>query len=83
MKAIETTAVFEGVDRLRLIQHVDSTPGEVRIIMFFPQAEETVGTKAVPDFKAAIGSYYRDYPDELIRNADEWLGELREGETKN
>jgi len=32
------------------------------------------------DFRAAIGSYYREYPEEPVRDSGAWLSELREGE---
>jgi len=81
MKAIETTAVFEGSDHLRLTQHIAPTSGEVRIIVLIPQEDEISKTNKAPDFYAAIGSQYRDFPHEPIRTADEWLDELREGES--
>jgi hypothetical protein len=30
-------------------------------------------------FRDAIGSYYRDYPDEPVRDSATWLKELRAG----
>ena len=78
MKAIETTAVFESPNHLRLAREVELASGEIRVVILY---QENSPTKNIPDFEAAIGSYYRDYPDEPIRTADELLGELREGES--
>ena len=76
MNAFETTATFEGPGYLRLAHPVDqAVDGEVRVIVFFEQTAAPAGS-----FRAAIGSYHRDYPDEPVRNSDAWLKELREGE---
>jgi hypothetical protein len=77
VSTFETTATFEGPGHLRLARPVDkAVGGEVRVIVFF----EGNAVPAGKDFRAAIGSYHRDYPDEPVRNSDAWLKELREGE---
>jgi hypothetical protein len=77
VSSIETTATFEGPAYLRLAHPVDNAvEGEVRVIVFFEESK----VSAPRDFRAAIGSYYRDYPDEPVRNSEAWLKELREGE---
>lgn len=77
MNVFETTATFEGPGHLRLAHPVDkAVDGEVRVIVFL--GEETA--RGGRNFRAAIGSYHRDYPDEPVRNSDAWLKELREGE---
>ena len=77
MKAIETTATFEGPDHLRLAHPLDkAADGDVRVIVFFQEN----GVPASTDFRAAIGSYHRDYPDEPLRDSRAWLKELREGD---
>lgn len=77
MNAIETTATFEGPAHLRLARPVaGKVSGEVRVIVFFQEA----GGAAQRDFRSAIGSYYRDYPGEALRDSADWLRELREGE---
>jgi hypothetical protein len=77
VNAFETTATFEGPGHLRLAHPVDkAVDGEVRVIVFFEEKTAPAGR----NFRAAIGSYHRDYPDEPARNSDAWLKELREGE---
>jgi hypothetical protein len=77
VNAFETTATFEGPSHLRLAQPVDrAVNGEVRVIVFFEENTAPAGR----NFRAAIGSYHRDYPDEPVRNSDAWLKGLREGE---
>ncbi len=77
MNAIETTATFEGPGHLRLTHPLDqAVDGEVRVIVFFPETKAPTGI----DFRAAIGSYHRDYPDQPVRDSNVWLKELREGE---
>lgn len=77
MNAIETTATFEGPSRLRLSRPVEKhVSGEVRVIVLL----EERGASIRDDFRSAIGSYYRDYPGEPVRDAAGWLRELREGE---
>lgn len=79
MNAIETTATFEGPSHLRLAHPVDkAVSGEVRVIVLLPEN----GTHVAKDFRAAIGSYHRDYPDEPVRDSKAWLKELREGEER-
>lgn len=80
MNAIETTATFEGPGHLRLAHPLDkAVAGEVRVIVLFPESS----APARRDFRAAIGSYHRDYPDEPVRDSEDWLKELREGEESN
>jgi hypothetical protein len=77
VNAFETTATFEGPGHLRLAHPVDkAVDGEVRVIVFFEENTAPAGR----NFRAAIGSYHRDYPHEPVRNSDAWLKELREGE---
>ena len=77
MNAFETTATFEGPGHLRLARPVDkAVDGEVRVIVFFEGNTAPAGS----NFRMAIGSYHRDYPDEPVRNADVWMKELRQGE---
>jgi hypothetical protein len=77
VNAFETTATFDGPGHLRLARPVDkAVEGEVRVILFFEENTAPAGR----NFRAAIGSYHRDYPGEPVRNSDVLLKELREGE---
>lgn len=80
MNAIETTATFEGQEHLRLARPLpDAVSGHrVRVIVLF---EDTpVENPRKGNFRAAIGSYYRDFPNKVVRSSKEWLAEIREGE---
>jgi hypothetical protein len=67
VNAFETTATFEGPSHLRLAHLVDkAVDGEVRVIVFFEENTAPTGR----NFRTAIGSYHRDYPDEPVRNSD-------------
>jgi|GEM_PF-1865864 len=81
MNAIETTATFEGQEHLRLARPLsDAVSGHrVRVIVLFEDVPAE--KKAKGNFRAAIGSYYRDFPEAAARSSSEWLAELREGET--
>lgn len=80
MNAIETTATIEGQERLRLARPLpDAVSGHrVRVIVLFEDAPAQENHKG--NFRAAIGSFYRDFPEEKVRSSAEWLAELREGE---
>jgi len=80
MTAVETTATFDGQEHLRLDQPVpDAVSGHrVRVIVLFEDTPMEPQRKG--NFQAAIGSFYRDFPDAQIRDSKEWLAELRESE---
>ena len=79
MTAIETTAVLESGNRLRLTHALPpAAHGTLRLIVLLPETTDAVVT--APDFENALGSYYREHPLEPRRTSDEWLHELREGE---
>jgi hypothetical protein len=79
MAPLDTTATFEGPEHLRLAQPVDHpVSGKVRVIVLFPEPGNPDNAK--PDFRSAIGSYYREHPAEPLRDSSDWLKELREGE---
>lgn len=80
MTAIQTTARLEDARHLTLAQPLPGAADdllEVIVMVPDPQSRETV-----PAFKfqEALGSYYREHPDETRRNSDQWLSEIREGE---
>ena len=54
--------------------------GTVRVIVLFEETGKPKSEEDRPDFYGAIGSYYRDYPNEPLRDSSEWLKELREGD---
>ncbi len=80
MNAIETTAILEGREHLKLANPLPETlsGNQVRVIVLFEEA--TKEEREPGDFQAAIGSYYRDFPDEKVRTSAEWLAQLREGD---
>lgn len=79
MIAIETTATVEDERHLHLDQPMPpEMRGSVRLIVLMD--EERPEAKPAADFHAAIGSYYREHPEEPRRTSDEWLAEMREGE---
>ena len=81
MSVIETTAVFEGREHLHLMEPVPTAvSGIVRAIVLFDEKGKPQSEEDRPDFYGAIGSYYRDYPNESLRDSSRWLKELREGD---
>lgn len=83
MSVIETTGVLEGRERLHLAEPVpEGVSGTVRVIVLIEENGDAGSGAKRPDFLGAIGSYYRDYPDEPRRDSAAWLKELREGESE-
>ena len=82
MNLVDTTGVFEDASHLRLARPIQGiNKGPVRVLLMFEDGPDPIGAhpKHV-DFRAAIGSFHRDYPDEPVRTSGQWLKELREGE---
>lgn len=81
MNAIEATAVFEDPAHLRLTEPVQvAITGPVKLIVLFTDQAAPAASVNPPDFRGAIGSYYRDHPQEAPRDSVQWMDELREGE---
>jgi hypothetical protein len=82
MTAVQTTAVLEDACHLRLSSPLNDAVGTVVQVIVIPisGSETKPIVNRAPDFYAAVGGYYRDYPDEPRRSSDEWMAELREGE---
>jgi hypothetical protein len=79
MSVIDTKGVFQDATHLRLDEPVAVVCNKrVRVLLVF---DDALGDAApLPDFRAAIGSYQRDFPHAPVRSATEWLKEFREGE---
>lgn len=79
MSVIETTGIFEDSVHVRLAEPVAATGDRpVRILLLFEDGTNAPGP--APDFRAAIGSFYEDFPGSAPRSSSDWLQELREGE---
>ena len=81
MTAIQTTARLEDARHLRLSQPLPGAVGDLLdIIVMVPAASEHIAVQARV-FEEALGSYYREHPTEHPRSSDEWMAELREGDS--
>lgn len=80
MNAIETTATVDAArDHLTLAQPLPEEAGSTVKVIVIPVDEIRKPKKSV-DWFEAIGSMYRDFPDEPRRTTAEWMAELRAGE---
>lgn len=81
MTAIRTTAVLEDARHLRLNEPLTDAVGTVLNVIVLASPLPTSKLQSGSGFQAALGSYYIEHPAEAPRSTDEWLAELREGET--
>lgn len=81
MTAFKTTAVLEDARHLRLSEPLTDAVGTVVDVIVMVADTPATPASCGQDFQAALGSYYREYPTEMRRSSDEWLTELREGDT--
>jgi len=78
---IETTGAVDA-DRRHLTLHTplpDMAAREVKIIVLF-EDQPTPARKVA--FTAALGAYYREFPDAPRRSTEEWMDDLRGGDRR-